>query len=181
MTFIYYIDRGFLRYTLRNPIAKFLSKMMPVLGAGQAILFCQSPELFLVPVVSVGALMAALLIWGAIDGSFVGRIAKESRQWGLRTLFNMVFAATLMLVTALVLWQEPGARAFWNHVGSVISNSLAIHVPSTGSDLIVYWMYFVNLVMIYFWWHIRPEQQSAIALAASLALHDRTHIEGRKT
>lgn len=180
MTFIYHLDRGFFRYTLRNPLARFLSKMMPVLGATQAIIFCHSPTLFLVPVVSVGLLMAILLIWGVIDGSFAGRIAKESSQWGVRTLFNMLFAATLMVVTALVLWPEPGAQAFWDHVATTISSALHTQMPSSGAQLIVGWMYFANFIMIYFWWHVRPEQQTPISLAAFLALHDRTHIEDER-
>jgi DNA polymerase III delta prime subunit len=176
LMFIYHVDRDYLRRVLTSGILRRVSACMPIIGAGLAIVLSQSPALFVIPIVSVGLMMGVLLAFGTADGSGGGRDANERRQWGVRTILNMLIVSSLTVVTALVFWTDKEAQRFWNHVGSTIGG-VAGMPGLDGGDVAYIWMYVVCLVMIYFWLHIRPEQQSRIAYAARLASYDRARGE----
>lgn len=182
LTFIYIMDRGYFCHVLRDdPKARFLSRMMPVIGAVLAVLFSQSPALFVMPVVVVGVIMGLLLVSGAARGPFSGRVAADNYQWGVRTAGNMIFAMTLSAITTLVLWNESSAMLLRDDISHWLNALTGSRMSIAESDVSVGWMYFANAMMIYFWWHIRSPQQGRLALATRLAEHDRSKSESRDT
>jgi hypothetical protein len=176
LIFIYHVHREYLRVVLRTPLLRRVSGAMPVIGAALAVLLSQSPSLFVIPIVCVGLMMGTLLLLGVADGSFVGADAPIRRNWGIRTLLNMIITSGFSLVTALVLWRDTEATAFWRHVAEGLGRALALPSMSPATIATI-WIYAASLIMIYFWLHIRPEQQSRVASAARLAAYDRARSE----
>ena len=176
LTFIYHIHRDYLRYTLHSGWLLALSEAAPVGGAILAILVSFSPALLLLPVVFGGICMAFALLLGAMYGSFIGRAATENTTWGALTLINMLVTSLLTGVAWLVLWDDVKARDLWDHIEQTISAAGLPHVL-TKQNIAVIVLYALNIVLIYFWIHIRRTQQSRISFAARLALYDRTRLE----
>lgn len=173
LVFIYHIHRDYLRYVLRSNWLRMLSASMPAIGSILAILMSQTPELIVMPIAVVGVIMGILLIMGVVDGSFVGSEAELRGRWGIRTIANMLFTSCLSGLTWLFFWSNPKAVQFWDQLASWIGNHIGI-AGLTRMPIAYIWMFAVAGVLIYFWVHIRPEQQSRVASAARLAAYDRS-------
>lgn len=176
LIFIYHIDRDQLRYVLKSRSLKVISALMPAIGAALAIVMSNSATLFILPIVSVGLIMGTLLLLGVLDGSFVGAEVADRARWGMRTLANMVITSCLIGITCLIFWDTAVAHQFWDQVGQSVGRSISFGTVSVDA-VAVSWIYLVCFVMIYFWTHIRPEQQSRVSSAARLASYDRARTE----
>jgi hypothetical protein len=177
LTFIYNMHRGYFRYVLRGKWLRGVSATMPVVGAILATMFSHSAVLSILPIAIVGSIMGIVLICGVLNGSFIGRMATPSLRWGVRTVANMLFAAALSGVSAVGFWSDPVAVDFRAKVAEVANSVLGAVHNFSGDQISVIWMYLLDAVLVYFWWHIKPEQQSKMALSSNLAMNDRTHAE----
>lgn len=176
LTFIYHIQRDYMRHTLGYQWLRYASASAPVGGAVLAVLVSQSPALFIIPVAFGGMVMALVLIAGSLCGSYVGRAAKENITWGVLTFMNMIISASATLVVWLVFWDDKNAIQFWDYVARGLSLSAAA-LTVTRQGIAVTSIYILSAFMIYFWAHIRRGQQSRISLAARLALYDRARLD----
>jgi energy-coupling factor transporter ATP-binding protein EcfA2 len=174
LSFIYNIDRNYFAHVFRSRTMRFASMQMGIVGAVLAIMFSQSPALLLLPVVAGGLMMGSLLVYGSCNGIFINREAEINWNWGKLTLLNMSFTAALTLPTLLVLWTEDIAKQFWNEAGSSLSRYMYGVLEMRSEAIAVIWVISMSGLMVYFWYHIRSAQQSRIAFASRLALHDRS-------
>lgn len=177
VTYIYLVDRNYLQYVLRGQFARNISAAMPVMGAALGILCSSSPVLYLLPVCAIGLIFGSIMVLTAWSGQFAGRVKRENLLWGGRTFFNMAFTVVLMPLTALLLWNSATSIGYWSSLIDVVSKWISAAAYVTPTELRVGWFVFQGLLMVYFWWHIRPEQQIRISFAAHLALFDRTRLE----
>jgi hypothetical protein len=178
VTYIYYVARNFLNLTIKEGLPRKIGEATPMIGAVLGIVFIQSPSLFLLPIITVGIIMGRLLYRGSGDGSYVGRSAVDCRLWAFRTTINMVIASTIIIISVAVL--HPESTAYLDHLANPVSSSLGNHVIFTGKNVAVAWVYLINFAMIFFWWHVRPEQQTELSFASRLALKDRTLQEEKR-
>lgn len=177
LMFIYIVSRG----TFLNifPVGRFrlAAQSLPIIGVVSAFLLSQSPALLTLPVVFVGFVMG----WSLVLASWLGRVkgwfAVNCFKWGARTLLNMGFAMILSFLAVLTFSKHPVAIEFFKMVASTEVMQLLFGADAGPDDVAVATIYIVSLLMIYFWWHIAPEQQSRTAIASSLTQHDRSRTE----
>ena len=174
LSFIYNIDQNYFAHVFKSKRMKLVSMSMAVVGAGLAILLSLKSGTAVTSLVAGGLMMSVLLIVGSCNDTFVGRESQINRSWGELTLWNMCFTASLTIPVLLVLWPNAVARQFWGQVSvslsAMVSNLIEFQADGIGVASVI----FLAGLMIYFWYHIRPTQQSRIALASRLALHDRS-------
>ncbi len=183
--YIFDICNGYFSRTIQGRILRPLSALPPIVGAILALLFAHYPVFMVVPIFAGGLLMGLVLVVGVWNGSYKGRSADESFWWGVKTLINMFFAILLtgLLVAAFM------AEASGNHgvvalaadwLGQYWIISLAQSIDKTinfiGIDRLV--LYGSVILMSYFWFSIKQQQQSAQSLAARLAIYDRVRQSG---
>lgn len=77
----------------------------------------------------------------------------------------------------LVLWSDEIATRFWNEAGASLSGILNGVIFMQNDAIATIWLIFMNGLMIYFWYHIRPVQQGRISFASRLSSHDRSQTE----
>lgn len=177
LSYIYTIQRG---YLLRCGLPSWLRALaisLPIVGGWGAILFSRAPILALVPVNVVGITLAVILMSGSMSGAYIGRAAAENFRWGMRTFFNMLFSASLMIITAAIFFEAKGYGSFWAALSTGVFPVDERMYSFSPNSIKTGWVIFMSTAMIYFWLHIKPEQQSDISLAARLAIFDRTRLE----
>ena len=178
VTFIYFVARNFLNLTMRRPFSRVVSESMAAIGAILGIVLSQSPSLFLVPIVTVGMIMGILLLVSSNDGTYVGGSADDSRRWGKRSVVNMLIATALVVVCVAIF--HPLSTTYFDELAKAISHPFGTSLEIDGHAIVIGWIYAVSGTMIFFWWHVRPEQQTEISFASRLALNDWTHQEEAK-
>lgn len=176
VSYIYIIDRDYLRHVLRDRWLKVVSASMAPIGAVLGFVFSASPILYLVPVCAIGLIFGLLLIISSSFGQFTGRARDENMRWGWRTFLNMALTLLLIPITASVLWSAPEAENFWRETILVLLSPEAASSPDALSGVRTGWFLFQGMLMVYFWLHIRPEHLQHISTAARLALYDRTQL-----
>lgn len=168
VSFIYKLDRGYFAYVLANrPSLRIVAECLPIIGIVLGIAMSFTPILTLVPLISVGILMALLLL---LLGSHYDRdtiFSKANRAWGVRTLSNMLFCLLLILLHWFMVTNGP------QYVAIRLTWDSALHriFPSfvTAPNL-AFW--FTGVFFVWFLFHIRPEQQNILSLATRLAEFD---------
>jgi GTPase SAR1 family protein len=174
--FVYCIDRNYFSQTLKNPVARGVSNWLPPMAVLMAIYVSQSPSLYLLPIVLAGLAMSLLLVWGIWDGSFVGHLAGDESVRAGRTFLNMSIVGILMLVNGVILMDDGISKMYWDHVGELIAQLVNEPFGSklgfSGTSVVSAWLYIICAVQIYFYFHIRPEQQSRISVARLLSQFD---------
>ena len=181
LNYIYILTRGYLSVTLRTNITRHLSAVLPGLGALLAIVFSQTLQFALIPIFVVGLLLGVVLALGSKTGDFSGNVAEENFRWGYRTMFNMLFAACLMIFAPVFI--NPGQETvrFFSEAISMSNRIFGITLSSSPVTLSsTTWMFFGGALMTYFCWHISAEQQGRLSIAARLALHDRARADHEK-
>ena len=177
LSFIYSINKNYFSHVFRSKAMRLGGELMGTVGALMAVWLSQSPALLLLPVVAGGMMMGSLLVIGSFNGTFVQREAYINRDWGKLTLLNMCFTASLTMPALLVLWSDEIATRFWNEAGASLSGILNGVIFMQNDAIATIWLIFMNGLMIYFWYHIRPVQQGRISFASRLSSHDRSQTE----
>lgn len=151
VAFIYKLDRGYLQYALNDkPRRKFISKSMPVIGAALGIGTRFIPLLIIFPLISVGIILAILLI------------SIRTPKWGFRTAANMIVALPLFLLLSFMVTDvEVFVRA---------RNAMDLSPIVFTAKNMTLWLIAISFLV--FLWHIRPEQQRDVSYAARLAALD---------
>lgn len=174
VSYIYKLDRGYLRYVLnsRQP-AKFIARMLPVLGVALGFLMSFTPIFSMVPLETVGIVMASLLLYigGTIAPDSI--FAKTNWNWGVRTFLNMLFSTLFLLLHWFMVTEDPLCEAVRNSWDAWIQSTvpLARYVPDIMNVKSISFIA-TGGFFIWFLFHIRPEQQNKVSLATRLAEFD---------
>jgi len=177
LMFIYILSRGTLLNIFSEGGLHVAAHFLPIIGVASAFLLSQSPGLLTLPIVFVGIVMSISLIVASFDGTVKGWFAASCRTWGIRTLVNMFFATLLTCLAVVTFSENPAAIEFFKWIASTRVMQWIFGTTAGPQDVTTTTIYLFSFLMIYFWWHIVPEQQSRTSIASNLTLHDRSRVE----
>ena len=159
--YMYKLDKGYFRYILDGTKSKYLSTGITIVAAASGIVASFTPYFTIVPIGMCGLLLAALLYHVSRSESVTTPFSRDTRQWAGRTALNMVFTFFLIpLHWFMITANKPFADA---------RMAIDAVLPVSAKNLTL-WL--TAIFLLWFWAHIRPEQQSEISIAAKLAHRD---------
>lgn len=166
--YIYKLDRGYLRYVFSDSpwCRRFSAALVP---AGSLLGICVgfAPNLCVVPITFIGLLMAILLLFAARQNGWTSPFGQANRDWGTRTIVNMILTTVLMVnlhsFMLSPLYAYVDAR-------EAMESEWIFRILHLSPEDAVFWG--TAIFLIWFWWHIRPVHQSAISMAARLTQFD---------
>lgn len=160
VSYIDRVNRSFLRFTSGWVLWFFSYCLAPIgIAFGVAVAYC--PELFPIPIVFIGILYGIILISLSLTKQLGGQMRQITLHWGIRSIINV------LVVFALGWW--------------VIAPLFTLADPNDAAEVsrILLLIVFESVLILWFWWHIRPDQNVSRIWAANLALFDKGRIFGR--
>lgn len=187
ISYMYYLYKGYFKYAMRASRAVHVAAMsLPVIGVTLGIEMSFSPQLYVFPITIVGLVMGFILMvfsFGFKKNILFGRL---NWLWGKRTALNMFFVSLLYFLFKFMISSSSGAVGARNEINKNFSGAnealqllinrspdwLRNYMPG---ELTIEFLTFLfsGCLLIWFWIHIRLEQQSEISMADRLATYDR--------
>ena len=167
--FIHRVTYGYLAYTLRGRMARFLMHMILPFGGGVGALAVFAPSLLALPIGICGGLMGILLIWQSNQDHILGAAQFDIRRWGLRTCLNVLFSQLILL---------PTLYAFFSNYERLVGREkllwgLGVH------DIQFLILILVSIILVWSMIHIRPHQAEQDVWSMRFAMIDRSRITAR--
>jgi hypothetical protein len=161
-----YIDRmhrSFIVFT-GDPLSQLIGRTLTTVGLVCGIFSAFLPQLFVMPLFFVGVLYGVALLRTSRGPRFVGEIRRVVQEWGRRTILNM--AVMMLLGMASASW--------FVDVTSLLPSERNLFQ----SNAIVYFLMILieSLILLWFWQHIRADQNSRRIWSANLALFDKGRL-----
>lgn len=164
VSYIDRVNRAYLKWAAPNRFFRISGMFLSVVGTVLGIAVSFTPELFVIPIVTVGILYGLLLMALSRSYSLGGQIKSITLAWGYRSIINV------LVVLGLSHFFLSPLFAIESETGVVdpdrISNILALII-------------FESAMMVWFWQHIKAEQNSRKIWSANLALLDKGREFGR--
>lgn len=169
LSYIDRMNRSFIQI-IGDPISRFIGGTLTTVGLVCGVFCAFLPQLFVMPLFFVGVLYGAALLRISQSPKFIGEIRRVVQGWGRRTILNMVVMMLLGLVSA----------SWFIDLNTIRSAERFL----LQNDEQVYFLMIVieSLILLWFWQHIRPDQNSRRIWSANLALFDkgRMRLETRR-
>jgi hypothetical protein len=171
VAWVSYIDRMNRSYVqnVTRGIPAFLGNCLALLGTTLGIWMAFVPELFVVPTVTVGVVFAFILMTASRSRNFNGQIKEMTRAWGLRTFLNVS-------VVFLLNWK------FFAPNFDMSDHAMGILTNIPPGERVTYLLILViaeAVLMLWFWQHIKADQNTRKIWSANLSLYDKGSIFGR--
>lgn len=169
VTYIYLLNMNYLQKTIKSKYMKNICNSMTIIGSALGVYTIYNQWFFLLPILIVGIMLGLILIISSLCGEYKGRSYQNNQRWGWRTLFNMLFALSMVsIIWGLFFLRKNGSTEL-----SALNLPTEIFGLPTLDFAILVTTGLMSLVMVWFWYHIYPEQQSEIGISARLAAYDR--------
>jgi hypothetical protein len=168
IAWVSYIDRmnrSYVQY-ISGALGRSVGNSFSWIGSSLGIMVAFHPQLFVIPIVTVGFIFGLQLVVVSSGGRLAGEIASVTRDWGYRSMGNVI----VVLVVGLAAWPllEPNSiRA--GGLGQYISQETFLLLTNTIGAALLLW----------FWQHIRGDQNNRRIWSANLALLDKGRTYAR--
>lgn len=160
LTYIDRVNRAFIQ-RVTSGFKATAGNSLSTIGCMLGIMTAYSPQLILFPLVIVATIYGLLLIAISRQSNVRGEIRDIVWKWGVRTILNLFIASVFALGLSAVYADQ--ASGFFDIIANWLDKDSALFGLILGEALILFW----------FWYHIREEQNTPQVWAATLALFDR--------
>jgi hypothetical protein len=170
--FIYYFDRGYFQYVFsRSRILRLATCALPVVGVFLGIILSLTPPLYLLPVTLIGMVMGLFLMYLGRSKFAFNQFARMNWIWGYKTVLNMLFASSVSVVLIFMLSPNPSYVAALTEINRHLKTIPFFPEQIANARSLTFGV--IGALLLWFWYHIREEQESDISMAARLAELDR--------
>jgi hypothetical protein len=163
VAWVSFIDRVYRGYLRNIPIKWFAVTASLFAGAGvlMGVFVSFTPSLFFVPIAVVGLALGVLAVVATLQLSLKGETRRKSLAYGVRTAINMV----MMIIAFSFLLQF--------HLDLVLVQQIAGPLGVSAEEFLLALIYVESAGLLWFWAHIRAEQNTPKIWSAYLALLDK--------
>lgn len=159
------MNRSYLQY-VATPAIRAVANFFAPLGVVLGVLVAYTPQLFVVPIVTVGFMFGVALYFVSRQSDVTGEIREITEGWGFRSAVNVIVVVLLALV-AVPLFS-----------GSVDLTEFLPRIGMTQNEGHLSLILLESFALYWFWMHIRDEQNRPKAWAANLSLFDKGRMAG---
>jgi hypothetical protein len=154
------INRSYLRHVQRGPLQWF-ANVATMMGVFLSVAVSFTPQLFVVPIVFGGTILGTCLLAASENRMFGGEMKIVTRQWGLRSIMNVMVVLVFGLATAN--FYAGDTSAYLIPLRGNISTETQLFIGILVESMVLLW----------FWQHIGAEQNNRRVWSANLAYFDK--------
>jgi hypothetical protein len=159
ISYMYKLDKGYFRNIFHGfGLLRRASTAVTIIAAVLGIAASFTPVLTVVPITVCGLLLAALLfVVRAVEGSD-SQFSKSNKEWAYRTTLNMLFVNILIPLHLFMVTDTAVYRSAREAMDATL------HLSTKN---LTFWL--TAIFLLWFWMHVRPDQQSEVSIATRLA------------
>ena len=163
LSYIDRMNRSFLVFT-SDKIGKRYASLLTSIGFCFGVYVAFLPQLFALPLFVVGVPYGWLSMRAARRSNFVGEIETIMSNWGRRTIINMF--VMLIIGVSTGLWLVKVDLILGSETASYVAQYSLVYVTAG--------------MLLWFWQHIRADQNTRRIWSANLSLYDKGRITRNK-
>ncbi len=166
VSYIDRVNRAFMQ-NVAPPWIKTVCNSLAAVGAMFGIAVAYTPELFCIPIVVVGLIYGILLAIMSRYSAFTGQIKDITWKWGYRTLMNV--GAVLVLSLFIGSEFDTSGSGGW---------FVRRFSEADRPNYVLFFIVVEATALLWFWQHIKAEQNTRKIWSANLALFDKGGVVG---